>query len=86
MGLSQVGRRGRGGRVAAQRISAVRPARIENGDRLPLSSVYLWLTDGEAAELRDVLTDLLATSSEGWHAHVPSADYATEMTVAREGG
>lgn len=51
-----------------------------------LSYVYLWLTDTEAAELRDARNDLLGASSEGWHAHVSSSDYATEVTVAREGG
>jgi hypothetical protein len=60
--------------------------RIENSDRQPLSSVYLWLTEAEAVELRDALDDLLSARSEGWHGHVSSADYATEVTVAREGG
>jgi hypothetical protein len=46
--------------------------------------MYLWLTDSEAAELRDALNDLLAEPGDGWHAHVSSADYQTEISVARD--
>jgi hypothetical protein len=64
-----------------------RRVRIENGDRLPLSHVYLWMTDAEAAEMHDALNDLLsATLSEGWHAHVASSDFAVELTLARDDG
>jgi len=61
--------------------------RIENGDRLPLSRVYLWLTDAEAAEMRDALNDLLSAKlSEGWHTHVASSDFAVELTLASDEG
>ena len=46
--------------------------------------MYLWLTDSEAAELRDALNDLLAEPGDGLHAHVSSADYQTEISVARD--
>lgn len=46
--------------------------------------MYLWLTESEAAELRDALNDLLAKPHEGWHVHIPSADFQTEISVARD--
>jgi len=58
--------------------------RIEGSPGVALSSAFLWLTAAEAAELRDALTDMLATDQTDWHAHVSSADYQTELTVARE--
>lgn len=49
-------------------------------------AVVLLLTKTEAAELRDALDDLLQRFDEpGWHAHVSSADYLTEITVAPDG-
>ncbi len=60
--------------------------RIENGDRLPLSHAYLWLTDTEASELRDALNDLLGKPPPDWHVHVASSDFAVELTVARDDG
>ncbi len=56
--------------------------RIEAGQGQPKQSAYLWLTVAEARELRDALNDLLHEPREDWHAHVASADYATEVTVA----
>ncbi len=48
--------------------------RIESAPGEALRTVYLWLTESEAAELRDALNDLLQPD-EPWHAHVPSADF-----------
>ena len=58
--------------------------RIESSPGEPLQAVYLWLTESEAAELRDALNDLLAGTGTGWHAHVSSADFQTEVSVARD--
>jgi hypothetical protein len=52
------------------------------GNALP--AAYLWLTSAEAAELREALSDLLATETTDWHAHISSADYQTELTIARD--
>lgn len=47
--------------------------------------VVLFLARGEATELRDGIDDPLAHfGEEGWHAHVASADYQVEMTIAPE--
>ena len=48
-----------------------------------LSHVSLGLTDGEAAELRDTLSTLLAERDRQAerHEHVSSSDYQTELTV-----
>ena len=45
--------------------------------------MYLALTDAEARELRDDLTQLL-TAKKGWHAHTSDAEYQTTVTVYRE--
>lgn len=58
--------------------------RIESSPGESLRAVYLWLTDREAAELRDALTDLLAGRDADWHAHVSSSDFQTEISVARD--
>jgi hypothetical protein len=58
--------------------------RIESSPSEPLRTVYLWLTDSEATELRDALNDLLARPERDWHVHVSSADYQTEINVARD--
>ncbi len=56
--------------------------RIE-GDGFCVHALMLFLTRAEAAELRDTLADLLDHFDEpGWHGHVASADYQTEITVA----
>jgi hypothetical protein len=56
--------------------------RIE-GDGSGVHDLMLFLTRSEAAELRDTLADLLDHFEEpGWHGHVSSADYQTEITVA----
>jgi hypothetical protein len=59
--------------------------RIERPPPNTLPSAFLWLTAGEASELRDALNDLLATDQVDWHAHVSSADYETELNIARDG-
>jgi hypothetical protein len=52
-----------------------------------LGEVLLYLTRDEAAELRDAADAVLEHFDEpGYHAHVSSADYQTEMTVAPEVG
>ena len=53
---------------------------VEPGKSLPVA--YLWLTKQEAGELRDALVDLLADGDAGWHGHVSSADFKTEITIA----
>jgi hypothetical protein len=56
--------------------------RLQSPERVPQSRVYIWLTEDEASELRDALDDMLKRGPDpGWHAHVSSADYQTEMTV-----
>ncbi len=57
--------------------------RITTRDGTVLSDVYLALTDAEARELRDDLTQLL-TAKKGWHAHTSDAEYQTTVTVYRE--
>ncbi len=57
--------------------------RIEGEDGMPLHNVFLWLTQGEASELRDALNDMLRDGPHAdWHAHVPSPDFQTEVSVA----
>jgi hypothetical protein len=59
-----------------------RNRRIESKPGEPLSNVYLWLTHDEAGELRDTIDQMMRDGDSGWHGHVPSADYQTEITVA----
>jgi hypothetical protein len=57
--------------------------RIESEPGTPVAQVYLWLTVAEASELRDALNDMLRGGpGAGWHAHVSSEDYGTEVAVA----
>ena len=50
-----------------------------------LSEILIHLTRDEAAELRDAVEALLEHFHEpGYHAHVSSSDYRTEMTLAPE--
>jgi hypothetical protein len=56
--------------------------RIESQPGEPLSKVYLWLTHDEAGELRDTIDQMVRRDDPGWHRHVFSADYQTEITVA----
>ena len=56
--------------------------RIEGTPSEPLSTAYLWLTQEEAAEVRDAMTDLLNEGDADWHAHISSTDYKVELTVA----
>ena len=59
--------------------------RIERGDGEAISSVDLFLSRDEAAELRDALNQLLASFGEPhWHAHVADWDYTTEITVVAD--
>ncbi|HSV38313.1 MAG TPA: hypothetical protein VLI04_06085 [Nocardioidaceae bacterium] len=58
--------------------------RIEGSPGDALTSAFLWLSRSEAAELRDALNDVLATEQTDWHAHISSADYKIELTVARD--
>jgi hypothetical protein len=60
--------------------------RIEGKPGEPLSTAYLWLTRDEAQELRDAINDLLSGSDADWHAHISSADYQAEITVALDAG
>jgi hypothetical protein len=59
--------------------------RIEGTPGQRLASAYLWLARSEAIELRDALNDMLELSPDpNWHAHVPAADYAVEVTLSWE--
>ena len=57
--------------------------RISDDAGNTLSSVYLALSDTEAAELADALRDL-RSAHKGWHAHVSDSAHANEITVYRE--
>ncbi len=58
--------------------------RIE-GDGKPVSDLLVYLTRAEAAELRDAAEALLENmENPGWHAHVSSADYQIELTIAAD--
>lgn len=57
--------------------------RIRTDDGSALSDVYLALSDSEASELRDALTQML-TEKSGWHGHVSDATFQTTVTVYRE--
>jgi hypothetical protein len=53
----------------------------------PASEVLLYLTRDEATELRDAAEALLRDFDQpGYHAHVSSADYQVELTIAPEVG
>ena len=58
--------------------------RIKGKPGEPLADVYLWLTTDEARELRDALDDLLRGGDPNWHAHVSSADFDREITIAMD--
>ena len=49
----------------------------------PIDSVYLALSEDEARELIDALTDLPG-ADKGWHAHVADATHTREVTVYRD--
>ena len=66
--------------VTAPRIA---PREISDHAGNALESVYLALSDAEAAELADALRQLQA-AKQGWHAHVSTSDYQTEIAVYRE--
>jgi hypothetical protein len=57
--------------------------RITDAESTPLPSVYLALSDSEATELIDALTELRA-ADKSWHVHVGDATYQHEITVYRE--
>jgi hypothetical protein len=59
--------------------------KIEGPPGEQLATAYLWLARSEAVELRDALDDMLETDADpSWHAHVPAADYAAEITLRWE--
>lgn len=62
--------------------------RIESDPGTVIPSVHVWLSRGEAAELRDRLTEMLASEDPpgAWHAHVASADFRSELSVSAEDG
>ena len=52
-------------------------------DGSEVSNVVLWLSKSKVTELRGALADLLDRFEEpGFHAHVASKDYQTEVTIA----
>jgi hypothetical protein len=56
-----------------------------NADGHPADCATIFLTRIEASELRDALNDLLDLEpGQPWHAHVSSADYLTEVTIAAD--
>jgi hypothetical protein len=58
---------------------------VANG--VPAGEVLIYLTRTEAEELRDSANALLRDFDQaGYHAHVSSADYQTELTIAPEVG
>ena len=55
------------------------------GDGNDVSDLLTYLLREEAAEVRDALVALLDNfDAPGWHAHVSTADYQPEVTVAPE--
>jgi hypothetical protein len=60
--------------------------RIEGTPGEPLSTAYLWLNRDEAAEVRDAMDELLTEGDADWQAHISSADYKVEITVALDEG
>lgn len=65
------------------RLSAkIRPVRIK-GNGSPVEDLLIFLSRPEASELRDAIDALLENFDDaGWHAHVSSADYQSEITIA----
>jgi hypothetical protein len=57
--------------------------RITDQNGNVLTAVYLALSDSEASELRDALTQLLGAPKRGWHVHVSDSTYQVEVTVYR---
>jgi hypothetical protein len=57
--------------------------RITDANGNTLDSVYLALSEGEAGELANALTDLKSAKT-GWHAHVSDPSFQREITVYRE--
>ncbi len=58
--------------------------RIQRGDDV-LGEVVIFLSRAEARELRDAAEDVLEHFEEdGYHAHISSADYQVEVTLAPE--
>jgi hypothetical protein len=53
------------------------------GDGSAVHDLLIFLSRPEASELRDAINELLENFDDAsWHAHVSSADYQTEITVA----
>lgn len=63
----------------AQRRRACMRILDQDNDR-SVSSVIIYLTNSEAAELRDSVEQILADAI-GRHEHVSSSDYSKEITV-----
>jgi hypothetical protein len=62
-----------------------RVVRITGKDEATIASVVVYLSPAEARELRDAAEDLLAHPDEpGWHVHISSTDYQTEVTLMPE--
>jgi hypothetical protein len=57
--------------------------RIADSKGKTLESVYIALSDEEADELAQALTDL-HSAGNGWHAHISDTTYQREITVYRE--
>ena len=56
-----------------------------NADDADVRNVIAFLTRDEAFQLRHACDELLEYfDSPGWHKHVSSADYQTEITLAPE--
>lgn len=60
----------------------IRRVRIK-GNGSPVEDLLIFLSRPEASELRDAIDALLENFDDaGWHGHVSSADYQTEITIA----
>jgi hypothetical protein len=57
--------------------------RLNDPEGNPLTSVYLGLSDDEAAELIGALTTLKSARA-GWHEHVSDESSSREITIYRE--
>ena len=58
------------------------PVRIQ-GNGSPVDDLLIFLSRSEASELRSAIDALLENFDDaGWHAHISSPDYQTEITIA----
>jgi hypothetical protein len=59
--------------------------KIEGTPGQQLPGAYLWLARSEAVEFRDALNDMLEKGVDpNWHAHIPAANYTSEVTLSWE--